>query len=273
MYDYGEKWGKVGKLAELNFVEETLLKSDKYFGDGTYEVRTVKESVSKTGYPFNLSESQVVRLIYFFGARKLAGRALTGGRPKVTEFNSTDLKALHVLFDWFGYGKPKEMDERRKSYQMCVINFKNMLVFLKTRPAFVTRYIYNALKICGYENALRNIIVVVDKSGKITTRLVAEQHKKNIVPIAQADKLLWEIQNVSLDKMMMVLQSITYKDVLKANLGMKSKALRDIFSMYHMSKLNNKNPNMTLVNVNVNSADPQEKMNALSAYVIKNRES
>lgn len=252
--------------------KETLQKTDKYFGEGTFEVRTVKESTSKTGYLYNLSEQQVVRLIYFFGARKLAGRTIVGGRPKVENFNSTDLRALNVLFDWFGYGRPKDMDERKKAYQMCVLNFKNLLGFLKTRPAFVTRYIYNALKICGYENVLKNIIMVVDKSGKITTRLVAEQTKRNIVPIAQADKLLWEIQNVSLDKMMMVLQSITYKDVLKANLGMKSKALRDIFSMYHMSKLNNKNPNMTLVNVNVNSADPQEKMNALSAYVIKNRE-
>jgi hypothetical protein len=55
-------------------------------------------------------------------------------------------------------------------------------------------------------------------------------------------------------------------------LGTKSKALRDIYAMIHMARQANKNPNLTLINLNVNTAAPKEKLITYSEYLTKNRQ-
>ncbi len=247
---------------------EELKDSDVYVDDSIQET---KVAVDKTGYPFDLTEEQIIRIIYFFGARKLSSRALKGGHAKTTDFTSMEKRALDHFFNWFGLVVNSESD-MKKAYKVIVLKLKAILGFLKTRPAYITKDIHNALDIAGYKNITKNIIYVVNENKQIVPRLIANQDQKETIPLANMDKMQWEIQNMTLDKIFMVIQSITPKDLIKANLGSKSKAVRDLFAMYHMSKLNNKTPNLSLININVNNSDPKEKLSAFSNYIVTNRD-
>jgi len=234
-----------------------------------------KRADSDTGYIFGLNEEQIVKIIYFFGARKNAVKALkTGSGSRLESFTDIELKTLKTILGWLDLLPANDdKEELKKAYKALVIKFKNILDFLRTRPAFITKEIHDALKSGGYERVLKNVILVVDENRKVVPRVVDSSVKEMIPPIGKADSLLWEIQNVALDKIYTILQFISPKDIKKANLGMKSKALRDIFSMYHMSKIGNKNPNLTLLNLKVQLSSQEEKLKSYQDYLIKNRES
>lgn len=240
------------------------------------KVAFVKSLKDQTGYPNNLTPEQVVRLIYFFGARKLAKRSIGSNIRKsslslFSKLSSLEKRAIEEIFKWYGYETP---DERAfySAYNAITIKFKEILTFLRVHPAYVTTEIYQALQTAGYANVIKNIVLVIDENRKVVPRIIAEKSKKEIAPLGQMETLLWEIQSMSLDKLKMILENITLKDIKKANLGSKAKALRDIYAMLHMAKQGNKNPNMTLINLNVNTAEPKEKLLTYSAYLTRNRE-
>lgn len=232
----------------------------------------VKSLKDETGYPYNLNDTQVTRMIYFFGARKLATRAMTKGTLRTESFMAVEVQVIESMFEWFGF-KPKLKSEWKAAYNGVTNRFKLILDFLRKRPAFVTRQIYNALMTAGYTNVVKNVIPVVDEHGNQTLRLAESTNPNNPpVPLGKMDAILYEIQNVGLDKMMLILQSITPADIKKASLGNKSKAVRDIYSMIHMARQANKNPNMTLIGINVNTSSPNEKLKGYGAYITKNRD-
>jgi hypothetical protein len=238
------------------------------------KVAFVKTLKNQTGYPDNLTAEQICRMIYFFGARKLARKAVrVDGRFNTlsSKLLTSEKLAIGEIFKWYGYKTP---DERSFSaaYNAVTIKFKEILAFLKAHPAFITTEIYQALQTAGYTKAIQNVVLVIDENRKVVPRLVNEKSKTEIAPLGKMETLLWEIQSTSLDKLMMILQNITIKDIQRANLGSKAKALRDIYAMVHMAKQTNKNPNLTLINLNVNTAEPKEKLGAYSDYLAKNRE-
>lgn len=228
-------------------------------------------SSEDTGYPFNLTEDQVAKMIYFFAARRNANKAMGGASVSTRDFTADEKKMVEKLFSWFGF-VAEQPEERRTAYRAVTNRFKTICDFLKSHPAFITGEIKKALEEGGYKRILSNIVMVVDKDGHVKPRVISSQEKTSRPPIGQLDALMWEFQNVALDKLRMIIDSIDYKDVKKSNLGMKSKALRDIYSVIHMVRLGNKNPNMTLVSINVNGSEPKEKLAAYSTYVAKNRE-
>ncbi len=234
-------------------------------------ISLVKSAGAKSGYIFDLDADKICRLIYFFGSRKFSSKALGRGGSKTSQFTSMEKTALKYFFDWFGLIWSDDHYEFSKSYTMLTVRFRQVLDFLKKRPAFVTRDVYNACKHCGYPKVVDAVVFVIDENRNIVPRTVTPTKGQETVPIGQAESLMWNIQNIALDKMLLVLQSITPKDIRRANLGMKSKSLRDIYSMYHMSKLNNKNPNMTLINLNISSSEPSQKTMAYQNYIQRNR--
>ena len=243
--------------------------------DLVVENPVVSNSSKDTGYIFNLTEEQIVRIIYFFGARKNSVKALkSGSGSRVENFTDIELKTLKTILSWFNLLPANDdKNELKRAYKSLIVKFKNIMDFLRTRPAFITKEIYDALKSGGYERVLTNVIMVVDENRKLVPRVVDSSYKENIVPIGKAESLVWEIQNIALDKIYTILQYMSIKDIKKANLGIKSKALRDIYSMYHMSKIGNKNPNLTLLNLKINLSSQEEKMKSYQDYLIKNRES
>lgn len=251
---------------------EPISKGDVIVGDPD-TVRVIKTIKNTTGYPYNLCQDQIVRIIYFFGSRKLSTKALKSSN-KSSNFTSNELSALKIFMEWVGLNEFdwKDTKELSKYYQMFIIKFKTILGFIKTHPAYVTKEIYSALKVAGYENVTRSIIFVVNDKRQLVPRLLSNSEQKVAPPLVKMDALQWELQAISLDKMMMIIQSITPDDIRRANLGMKSKAFRDIHAAYHMSKLGNKNPNLALVNINVNTSEPAEKLKTYSQYITRNRE-
>jgi hypothetical protein len=222
-----------------------------------------------TGYPFKLTDLQVLKLIYFFSARRAASKAL-GNASAVRDFTTDENSLLKTFFQWFGFSASNDI-EKRAAYRAVTFKFRAVYNFLKSHPAYITPGIKQALEEGGYQAALKNIVMVVGEDGKIQPRVVSHGTEKRLPPIGQLDSLMWEFQNVALDKLRMIVDNITLKDVKKSNLGMKSKALRDMYAVIHMVRLGNKNPNLTLVNVNVN-AEPKDKLAAYGAYLQKNRE-
>lgn len=254
--------------------EEGIKPSDIYVGDA--KVAFVKTLKNQTGYPDNLTPEQVVRLIYFFGARKLARKGIKANYsgesiPLVNKLSILERKAIEQIFKWYGYETP---DNRAfaAAYNAVTIKFKELLTFLRVHPAYITTEIYQALQTAGYSNTIKNIVLVIDENRRIVPRIVKEKSKTEAIPLGKIETLLWDIQSMALDKLQMILQNITLKDIQKANLGIKSKALRDIYAMVHMVKQGNRNPNMTLINLNVNTSEPREKLAAYSEYLAKNRE-
>lgn len=259
---------------------DTLVDSNEIF------VRSLKE---QTPYPFNLTDEQVCRIIYFFGGRKLSskGAKITGGvsgetkghatpnsgnaRSMGERFSAIELMALKDFFVWFSFSHGNNR-EFLSAYTAFVAKFKNILDFLRKKPAYVTWSIYMALETAGYKRNLSQLVTVVDAEGKKRVRVVEASQKNQLAPLSQMDALLWDIQNIALDKMHMILLSISPKDVMHSTLGNKSKAIRDIYSMIHMARQANRNPNMTLMQINIQGADPREKLKAYGSYVTKNRE-
>jgi hypothetical protein len=267
MIDVAEQ--QVDEIDEVSHEIEEIHPDDIAMGD---DFRMANESDQEnTGYPFNLTEEQIVRMIFFYGARRLASKALKTGM-KTESFTSTERTALRQFFDWFGFVSDTP-ENFKKAYGALNLKFKAILGFLKIRPAFISADIYKALNVAGYSNITKQMVFVVDKNNKVVPRLIQSDAQKYSSPLANLDKLQWELQGIAMDKMMMILQNITISDIKKANLGSKSKALRDIYAMYHMAKLGNKNPNTALVSINVNSAEPQDKLKSYTQYIIKNRES
>lgn len=237
-------------------------------------VEFAKSVKKKTGYPFDLTEEQIIRLIYFFGARKLVKKSLatTGGKGDLYErFTSLEKKALEEFFSWFGFVAPT-----RKlfisAYKALTLKFREILEFLRIHPAYITTEIYQALKTGGYENVISNIVLVIDENKNIVPRLVEPKHKNLATPLGEMEKTFWRIQEVALNKIEMILNDIKLKDVKKATLGNKARALRDIYAMLHMIKQTNKSPNLTLINLNVNTAEPKEKLITYSEYLNRNRQ-
>jgi hypothetical protein len=225
-----------------------------------------------TGYIFNLTEEQIVRIIHFFASRRNTAKALkTGSGSRLDNLTAGEMAALKEILSWFGI-KPYRNSDLKKAYKTLVARFKMILEWLKVRPAFITTEIHKALEEGGYKRTLKNVVLVVDKDRKVVPKVVTGGGKNVMPPIGKADQMLWEIQNMTLDKIMLILESIKPKDIKNAGLGVKSKALRDMFSMYHMSRLNNKNPNLTLVNFNVYQADKDEKLKVYQAYINRNKE-
>jgi hypothetical protein len=153
--------------------------------------------------------------------------------------------------------------------------YREILVFLRKRPAFITKPIYDALISAGHNKIAEVIVWAVDEHGNIVPRIAnAQDNTRELsVPHANLEKYVWNIQALTVDKMLMIVQSITPKDIQKSNLGMKSKAIRDLGALFHMLRLQNKNPNLALVNVNIGDVGAGDKLKALTAYVQKNRES
>lgn len=251
---------------------EELKQSDIYLGDQkSVFVKTLKDT---TGYPSNLTDNQVVRLIYFFGAKKLSRKsvntnAMIGSHQ--TTMLTTEKMAMEEIFKWYGFTAP---DERgfASAYKAVTMKFKQLLDFLRAHPAYITPEIYQALQTAGYSKTIQNIVLAIDENRKVVPRLVNESSKTMVAPLGRMESMLWDLQSVSMDKLMLIINSITPKDIKAANLGSKSKALRDIYSMLHMVRMANKNPNTTLINLNVNTAEPREKLVSYSAYLSKNRE-
>jgi len=238
----------------------------------------VKSLHTQTPYPFNLTEEQVCRIIYFFGGRKLSMKggsisAIKGGNriPRSDRFTAVELLAMNDFFGWFSFSHDTK-SELASAYMGLVARFKQTLDFLRRKPAYVTWNIYMALEAAGYKRILSQLITVVDESGKKQVRVIGAGQKKDLVPLSKMDALLWDIQNLALDKMHMILLSIGPKDAARATLGNKSKAIRDIYSMIHLARQANRNPNMTLMQINIQGADPKEKLKAYGSYVTKNRE-
>jgi len=234
-------------------------------------VKTLKQ---QTGYPYNLEADQIVRFIYFFGARKLARKAVNPKGQSIIfsdKFTASEKQALGFIFKWFGFTTP---DDRAfaAAYKALTIRFKEVITYLKYHPAYITVEIYQAMKTAGYEKFLQSVVLVMDENRKVVPRLVKASSKSLIHPLGKMETMLWEIQSVSMEKIQMILNSISLKDIKKATLGGKAKSLRDIYSMLHMAKQGNKNPNMTLINLNVNTAEPKDKLRSYSNYIDKNRE-
>jgi hypothetical protein len=240
--------------------------------------RVVKDFNNATGYPFELDEDRVVRLIYFFGSRKCSVKAmkksggLQGNATKVANFSSSERKVTDEAFGWFGfaYSSPTEQSA---AYRALTLRFKAVLAFLRQRPAFITTDIRTALKTAGYESVLRNVVMVMNENREYVPRLVDDGQKKNIIPLGKMEMQMWDFQNLLSDKMKLIIESITLTDIKHANLGIKSKALRDLYSVMHMARMGTKNPNLSLINVNINADGVKSKMQAISNYVQKNRES
>lgn len=250
---------------------EEIKPTDIYTQNKVAFVKTLKNT---TGYPDNLTPEQICRLIYFFGARKLDKKAagVTAlGKNFVDKFSEAEKLALKDYFKWFGYEVP---DKRafRASYNALTIKFKNILEFLRTHPAYITPEIYQAIKTGGYDRVISNVVLVIDENRKVVPRLVDSNFKKDVIPLGQMETMMWQIQSTSLEKMKMILDNITIKDIKKANLGVKSKALRDIYAMIHMIRQANKNPNLTLINLNINASGTKEKLATYSEYLVKNKE-
>ena len=233
---------------------------------------TVRSHKNVTGYPFDLTPEEVMRLIYFFGSRKASAKAMNGPGGKLENFTANELSFLKECFGWFGF-VAKTSDERRAAYRAVIIRFRTVLAFLRDHPAFLTKEIRDACEEHGYKRVLKNIVMVVDEHGQVKPRVVTDSEKKHIIPIGKMDTMLWDFQNVALDKLKMIVDSITFADVKKSNLGAKSKAMRDIYSVIHMARQANKNPNMTLVNINVNADDTKQKMKSYTDYIARNRDS
>jgi hypothetical protein len=250
---------------------EEIKPTDIYTQNKVAFVKTLKNT---TGYPDNLTPEQICRLIYFFGARKLDKKAagVTAlGKNFVDKFSEAEKLALKDYFKWFGYEVP---DKRafRASYNALTIKFKNILEFLRTHPAYITPEIYQAIKTGGYDHVISNVVLVIDENRKVVPRLVDSNFKKDVIPLGQMETMMWQIQSISLEKMKMILDNITIKDIKKANLGIKSKALRDIYAMIHMIRQANKNPNLTLINLNINASGTKEKLATYSEYLVRNKE-
>jgi len=250
---------------------EEIKPTDIYTQNKVAFVKTLKNT---TGYPDNLTPEQICRLIYFFGARKLDKKAagVTAlGKNFVDKFSEAEQLALKDYFKWFGYEVP---DKRafKASYNALTIKFKNILEFLRTHPAYITPEIYQAIKTGGYDHVISNVVLVIDENRKVVPRLVDSNFKKDVIPLGQMETMMWQIQSTSLEKMKMILDNITIKDIKKANLGVKSKALRDIYAMIHMIRQANKNPNHTLINLNINASGTKEKLATYSEYLVKNKE-
>lgn len=248
-------------------------------GDRRVETAVKFRSTLKrdTGYPRNLTETEIVRMIYFFGGRKYITKSSPQrvSRAKATveeQLSKIERIAVDDFFRLLGFTY-NDKQSFSTAYVALTQVFREIILFLRKKPAFITRPIYEACKLCGYESVYRHVVMVVDKQGNMLPRLAIPDHRQREVPIGNMENMLWEIQNITLDKMMYIAQSISPADIKHANLGMKSKAFRDLFSAFHMARLQQKNPNLTLVNVNVHGADGGEKMKALASYVQKNRES
>ena len=227
------------------------------------------QDTGKSEYPFDLTEIQVVRIIHFFGARK-AETAVMGRDKPFTPFDKLFLKDA---FSWFNLTIQAREDER-KAYNIVTLNLKKLLDFLKKRPAFVTRDIYLACKASNYQTVTSVIAFVTDEYGNFIPKMLGGSHRRsvNVAPLGKMEAVLWNIQNMAVDKMQMILQNITPTDVRKANLGMKSKAFRDIFAAFHMARLQNKSPNQTLVNLQIHTAEPADRLRVFSQTVQHNRD-
>src|SRR6185436_10390202 len=221
-----------------------------------------------TSYPFSLTEEQIVRLIYFFGGRRLtveASKKARRGALATENFTNGELLCMKDFIPWFGL----QQNEFKASYLAITSHFKTIMDFLRSRPAFVTTAIYKALKTCGYESVSNQFVLVIDPEGNVRPRLLDQTTEKKAVPLAKFETMLWDIQSISLDKIQLILQSISPNDIKKATLGNKSKAVRDLYSMLHMARLQQKNPNVALVNINLNSSDAPAKLGAFNQYIQK----
>ncbi|MDE2233737.1 MAG: hypothetical protein KGJ90_06570 [Patescibacteria group bacterium] len=232
------------------------------------------EPKDKTGYPYGLAEEQIIKMIYFFGGRKLMFKA-KGHAAMTKDFTTDELSMVKEMMGWFRIKMWENGQQRRDNYREIVLRFKVTCDFLKRRPAFVTYEMYKALEQGGYKSVIQGIVWVMNEDGKLVPRAPARgitpQGDKKTTPFNDMEGLFWEIQGVGLDKIKMIMDSITVKDVQKANLGMKSKAIRDLYSMIHMARISNKNPNMTLVNMNINTAAPEDKLKAFTNWSGRNR--
>jgi len=251
---------------------DSIQPSDMPFDEQPVLVKTFK---TNTGYPSNLTENQIVRLIYFFGARKLSVKSFRqegktdGKSTRPAQFGPMEKEFLKEAFIWFGFVS-KTPDQFAAAYRAIILRFKAILAFLKQRPGYITPEIHQALQM-GYKSVLRNIVTVMDENRNVALRL-ASNDSKHPVPIGKIESELWEFQNVLTDKLKMIIESITPADVRRANLGMKSKALRDLYSVMFMTRKDSRNPNQVLVNVNIQGSDAKTKLQVLSAYIAKNRE-
>ena len=263
----------VEALAEVSELDE-IRPSDRVAKRRVVRAQRLSE---QTGYPGGLSADQVCSLVLFYVGR----RALTQSkmiRPLgVLAFTREEVMAVRGFAKWWGFEVPKEVMDKKglKPVYMAICGkYKGIIDFLKTHPAYVTHPIYEALKAGNYKSVISNIVFVTDELGNTVPRIAraGAEGPRAITPVGQTEALLWEIQGVAMDKLMMVMRSITLKDIEKSTLGMKAKALRDIYSVVHMARIGVKSPNLTLVQMNVNRAEGKDKLKGFSGYVNKNRE-
>ena len=227
------------------------------------------KDTGKSEYPFDLTEEQTTRLIFFFGARK--GETAKMGRDK--PFTDFDRTFLVDAYSWFNL-TIQARESERVAYNLITLNFKKILDFLKKRPAFVTRDMYLACKAGNYTTVTSVIAFTTDEHGNFVPKITGSvgNRSMNVVPLGKMEAVLWNIQNMAVDKMQMILQNITPTDVRRTNLGMKSKAFRDIFAAFHMARLQNKSPNQTLVNLQIHTAEPADRLRVFSQTVQHNRD-
>lgn len=265
-------------MDEDDTLEEPEVEGDEFQYGDTPAMDTspagLVDSSAGHDYPFGLSEMQIVRIIYFYGSRRSVAKAAKKKLAPLSEMSRTELKILKEFCEWFGLDWQFN-DDYWKAYKMLNMKFKAICSFLKHRPGYVTTQIYRAFKECGYVNVIQSIVWVLNENKQLVPKIakVMDAHASSkMVPVARMEQTLWNIQNTSLDKMQMILESITLNDIKKANLGMKSKAFRDIFAAYHMARIQNKTPNQALINLEIHTAEPTEKLNVFAAYLNKNRE-
>lgn len=237
----------------------------------TLTIKRQKKKEDDEGYPFGLTHDQVVKLIYFYGSRR-ATKKMRGAATKKVAFSTGEKRFVDDAFEWFGFAPGENFTERNKAYMAMGFHFKEIQRWLKKHPAFITTDIHEALNECGFGNVLKNIVLVVDENRNIVPRVINPASRKDAIPLAQAETLMWEFQNIAMDKLMMIVRSIDPRDLKKATLGGKAKALRDIGALLHMQRSTNRNPNMALININVGASDSKEKLQSYNAYITKNRE-
>ncbi len=237
------------------------------------KIRLINNIKNDTGYPDGLNSNQIVRLIYYFGSRKMAAKSRKHQEGVFKKgYAQWEKDCLEDFFSWYGITYENK-EQFEAGVKMLSIKFRNLLLFLKKRPAFVTKDIYDALKNAGYNNIIKNVVFVIDKNRNVVPRLAEDNRQgKETIPFGKMEATLWDIQNLALDKMLLIIQNITPKDIKKANLGMKSKALRDIYAMFHMSRLNQNNPNLSLVNLEIHTSAPEDKLKVYNTYISNNRE-
>ena len=108
-------------METTEIIETEELKLEDQVVGRTREVRDHVES----GYPYNLKEEEVEKLIYFFGARRMGSKVFGGGSSKTRDFTTDEKRMLDKIFVWFGFSATNPT-ERIAAYRAVCSRFKTI---------------------------------------------------------------------------------------------------------------------------------------------------